>query len=89
MYVIGRWEIERSVSLQVPEETQVEFSLSEFEHYCDVFEEMFERMDREESEGEAPWTSRLDDSDWDLLLDEFDRADIARMRESFGLIRGA
>ena len=84
--MIGRWEIERSVSLEIPEEPQVEFCLSEFEHYCDVFEEMFERMDRDE--GEAPWTSKLDDSDWDLLLDEFDRADITRMRERYGLIRG-
>ena len=83
--MIGRWEIERSVSLEIQEEPQVEFSLSEFEHYCDVFEEMFERMDQDE--GEAPWTSKLDDSDWDLLLDEFDRADIARMRKRFGLIR--
>ena len=87
MYVIRRWEIERSVTLQIAEEPQVEFCLSEFEHYCDVFEEMFERMERDEDE--APWTSRLDDSDWDLLLDEFDRADIARMRKQFGLIRGA
>ena len=78
MYVIGKIEVEETVSILSLEEPEVSFSLEEFERYADLFEEMLERMDREEAE-----------SEWSPVLDEFDLAEIACMRERFGLTREA
>ena len=78
MYVIGRVEVEETVSILSLEEPEVRFSLEEFEHYVDLFEEMQERMDNEEDESQ-------DVFEWSPVLDEFDLADISEMRERYGL----
>ena len=77
MYVFGRVEVEETVSILSLEEPEVRFSLKEFEHYVDLFEEMQERMDDEEGE--------KNESGWSPALDEFDLADISEMRERYGL----
>ncbi len=81
--MIGRIEVEESVSILSLEEPTVSFSLEEFDHYADLFEEMLERMDREEAEGEDI------EKQWSPALDEFDLAEIADLRERYGLIREA
>jgi len=50
-------------------------SLAEMEFYCDLFEEMFDELDRRESNG-------IDDLD--EYLDEFDRAEIEHLRLRYG-----
>ena len=50
----------------------MEVSLAEMELYCDLFEEMFDELDRRESNG-------IED-----LLDEFDRAEIEHLRLRYG-----
>ena len=82
MYVIGRVEVEETVSILSLEEPEVRFSLEEFEHYVDLFEEMQERMNKEGEESESH-----DESGWSPAFDEFDLADITEMRERYGLIR--
>ncbi len=84
MYVIGRVEVEETVSILSLEEPTVSFSLEEFEHYVDLFEEMLERMDKK-AEGYESETQA--EPEWSPLLDEFDMAEIADMRERLGLIR--
>ena len=79
MYVFGRIEVEETVSILSLEEPEVRFSLEEFEHYVDLFEEMQERLDNEKDESQ-------DGFGWNSELDEFDLADIAEMRERCGLI---
>lgn len=49
----------------------MEVSLAEREFYCDLFEEMFEELDRRV-------TGRVEDLEG--LLDEFDRAEIEHLR---------
>ena len=83
MYVIGRIEVEESVSILSLEEPTVSFSLEEFDHYADLFEEMLERMDREEAEGEDI------EKQWSPALNEFDLTEIADLRERYDLIREA
>ncbi len=85
MYVIGIVEMEETVSILSREEPTVSFSLEEFERYVDLFEEMREREEGEFSECKCS----QDELDWNLALDEFDLAEIAGMRERFGLIREA
>jgi hypothetical protein len=53
----------------------LEVSLSEMEFYCDLFEEMFDKLDRRES-------NRIESLDG--LLDEFDRAEIEHLRLRYG-----
>ena len=89
MYVIGKIEVEETVSILSPEEPEVSFSLEEFERYADLFEEMLERMEREETEGGNCENINQDESDWSYELDEFDLAMIAGMRERYGLIQVA
>lgn len=84
MYVIGRVEIEETVSSLSLEEPEVRFSLEEFERYVDLFEEMLERMEEAESENSECQCSQ-DELDGSLELDEFDLAEIEGMRERFGL----
>jgi hypothetical protein len=87
MYVIGKIEVEETVSILSPEEPEVSFSLEEFERYADLFEEMLERMDRDEAEGENNENINQDEHGWSYQLDEFDLAEIANMRERYGLIQ--
>jgi len=49
----------------------MEVSLAEMEFYCDLFEEMFNDLDRREPSGVG---------DLEGLLDEFDRAEIELLR---------
>ncbi len=53
----------------------MEVSIAEMEFYCDLFEEMFDELDRRE-------TNRIEDLE--LLLDEFDRAEIEHLRLRYG-----
>ena len=57
------------------------FSLKEFEHYVDLFEEMQKRLDDEEGEERGS----QDGYEWSPGLDEFDLTDIAEMRARYGL----
>ena len=85
MYVIGIVEMEETVSILSREEPAASFSLEEFERYVDLFEEMLEREEGENSECKCS----QDELDWNLALDEFDLAEISGMRERFHLIREA
>jgi hypothetical protein len=75
MYVIGKVEVEESISTLRLEQPEVDFSTEEFERYADLFEEMLERIEETEGGEEAHI----------VVLDEFDMAEIAHMRERFGL----
>jgi len=81
MYVFGRVEVEETVSILSLEEPEVSFSLKEFEHYVDLFEEMQKRLDDEEGEERGS----QDGYEWSPGLDEFDLTDIAEMRARYGL----
>ena len=83
--MIGKIEVEETVSILSLEEPEVSFSLEDFERYADLFEEMLEHMEGEETEGEE--SDPQVDPDWSPVLDEFDLAEIAGMRERYGLIR--
>jgi len=60
----------RSITVEVGDRV-MEVSLEEIEFYCDLFEEMFYDLDRCEPSGVG---------DLEGLLDEFDRAEIERLR---------
>jgi len=60
----------RSITVEVGGRV-MEISIEEMEVYTDLFEEMFEELDRMES-------NRIDNLEG--LLDEFDRAEIERLR---------
>ena len=53
----------------------MEVSIDEMEFYTDLFDEMFEELDRRES-------NRI--GHLEGLLDEFDRAEIERLRLRYG-----
>lgn len=54
----------------------LEISIDEMEHYCDLFENMFQEFDRID----ANESDRLE-----LLLDEFDYAEIKHLRQIFDI----
>jgi hypothetical protein len=87
MYVIARVEMEETVSILSPVEPAVSFSVEEFEHYADLFEEILERLEREEAEDQE--NEPRAELEWSPVLDRFDLAEIADMRERYGLIREA
>ena len=64
----------RSMMVEVGGRVMV-VSLAEMEFYCDLFEEMFDELDRGESNG-------IDDLE--EHLDEFDRAEIEHLRLRYG-----
>jgi len=64
----------RSMMVEVGGRVMV-VSLAEMEFYCDLFEKMFDELDRRESNG-------IDDLD--EYLDEFDRAEIEHLRLHYG-----
>ncbi len=76
--------MEETVSILSLEEPEVRFSMEEFEHYVDLFEEMLERLDSEEAEGEE--NEPKAELERSPVLDEFDLADISEMRERYGMI---
>ncbi len=65
---------QRSITVEVGERV-MEVSIAETEFYCDLFEEMFDELDRRES-------NRIEDLEG--LLDEFDRAEIEHLRLRYG-----
>jgi len=83
MYVIGRVEVEETVSSLSLEEPEVRFFLEEFERYVDLFEERMEEAENSECQ------YRQDELDGSLELDEFGLAEIEGMIERFGLIYNA
>ncbi len=83
MYVIGIVEVEETVSLLSREEPTVSFSMEEFVRYVDLFEEMLEEA------GNSEYQCNQDELDLSIVINEFDLAEIAGMRERFGLIREA
>ena len=88
MYVIEKIGIEKKLSMMRLEEPIISFSIEEFEYYADLFEEMLERMEKQEArmkENEIQGNQgKLELSN---QLDEFDQAEIASMRAQFGLIQ--
>jgi len=60
----------RSITVEVGGRLE-NISLAEMEFYCDLFEEMFDELDRREPSGVG---------DLEELLDEFDRAEIEHLR---------
>ena len=65
--MIARVEVEETVSILSLDEPEVSFSLEEFERYADLFEEMLERMEGEEAEGEE--SEPRVGPDWSPVLD--------------------
>ena len=65
--MIERVEVEETVSILSLEEPEVSFSLEEFERYADLFEEMLERMEGEEAEGEE--SEPQVEPEWSPVLD--------------------
>ena len=65
---------QRSITIEVGERV-MEVSIAETEFYCDLFEEMFDELNRRES-------NRIEDLEG--LLDEFDRAEIEHLRLRYG-----
>ena len=54
----------------------LEISIDEMEHYCDLFENMFQELDRID----------INEADnLELLLDEFDYAEIKHLRQLFDI----
>jgi len=75
-----------------PDEPEVQISLVEFDYYCTLFEEMLEEMDTNEYRSYEPKEGvdfsrgfEIGELDLDECLDEFDLAEIERMRERYGL----
>jgi hypothetical protein len=71
-------------------ESAEQVSIEEFDLLCTLFEGMLEELEREESECSGSGKSSTmwhEDIDLDLesYLDEFDRAEIEQMRQSFGI----
>ncbi|MGD2142127.1 MAG: hypothetical protein PVH79_01450 [Candidatus Bathyarchaeota archaeon] len=68
-------------------ESEIEIDLAEFDYYCNLFEKMLSRLEREEGHetyGAQPFTT----NSWGFMdscvyLDEFDIYEIDRMRHKF------
>ena len=67
----------RSITVEVGGRLE-NISLEELEHYCDLFEEMFDELNRREPSGVG---------DLEGFLDEFDRAEIEQLRLQYGTQR--
>ena len=93
MNQMGTGETEQILSIEMNcEEQEVQISLSEFNYYCALFEDMFVEMERNEYvtnevknvtgffRGFEKEEIELDD-----YLDEFDLAEIEQMKERYGL----
>lgn len=71
-----------------PEEEEMQFSMAEFDYYCNIFESMLQRMEEEELAARNPGNKADPTGDRrapDQLPDEFDAADIRRMRKRHGI----
>jgi hypothetical protein len=86
---------EQILSIEVRcDEPEVQISLSEFDYYCTLFEEIFEEMERNKYAAIASQNvvgfakgSEMEEPDLDSCLNEFDLAEIKQMRERYGLSR--
>jgi hypothetical protein len=54
----------------------LEISIDEMEHYCDLFEDMFQEFDRIDG---------YESDNLELTLDEFDYAEIKHLRQIFNI----
>lgn len=85
--------MEQILSIEIRcEEQEVQISLSEFDYYCNLFEDMIEEMERNDyttnEENNVRGFSRgfeKEDMDLNDCLDEFDLAEIEQMRKRYGL----
>jgi len=90
---MGTSETTQVLSIEMrPNEPEVRISLVEFGYYCTLFEEMLEEMETNEYRSYKPKDGvgfsrgfEIGELDLDECLDEFDLAEIERMRERYGL----
>jgi hypothetical protein len=90
---MGTGETEQILSIEMScEEQEVQISLSEFDYYCTLFEDMLDEMEgNEDANNEAKNVTGFsrgfenDEMDLDDCLDEFDLAEIEQMKERHGL----
>jgi hypothetical protein len=90
---MGTGETEQILSIEMScEDKEVQISLSEFDYYCTLFEDMLEEMERDEyANNEAKNVTGFsrgfekEEMDLDDCLDEFDLAEIEQMKERYGL----
>jgi hypothetical protein len=90
---MGTGETEQILSIEVScEEQEVQISLSEFDYYCTLFEDMLEEMGRnecatDEAKNVTGFSRGFEKEEMDLddCLDEFDLAEIEQMRERYEL----
>jgi hypothetical protein len=89
---MGTGETEQILSIETScEEQEVQISLSEFDYYCTLFEDMLDEMGRNEYATEAINVTGFsrgfenEEMDLDDCLDEFDLAEIEQMKERYGL----
>jgi hypothetical protein len=90
---MGTGETEQILSIEMScEEQEVQISLSEFDYYCTLFEDMLEEMEGNEyATNEAKKVTGFsrgfekEEMDLDDCLDEFDLAEIEQMKERYGL----
>lgn len=93
MNLMGTGEMEQILSIEIScEEQEVQISLSEFDYYCTLFEDMLEEMERNEyATNEAKNVTGFsrgiekEEIELDVCLDEFDLAEIEEMKERHGL----
>lgn len=84
--------MEQILSIEVRcDEPEVQISLSEFDYYVTLFEEIFEEIGKNEYVTFNPQNvvgfakgSEMEQQDPDSCLNEFDLAEIKQMRERFG-----
>ena len=86
-------EMEQVLSIEVgPNEPTMQISMEDFDYYCTLFELMLDELERNEGTlsdfaGPVLLNRGFGTSDLDLesFLDEFDRYEIQKLRESFGI----
>lgn len=90
---MGTGETEQIPSIEMScKEQEVQISLSEFEYYCTLFEDMLEEMERKEhvnndAKNVTGFSRGLENKERELddYLDEFDLAEIEQMKVRYGL----
>ena len=90
---MGTGETEQILSIEMScEEQEVQISLSEFDYYCTLFEDMLEEMESNEyvaneAKNVTGFSRGFEKEEMDLddCLDEFDLAEIEQMKERHGL----
>jgi hypothetical protein len=89
---MGTGEMEQILSIEMNcEEQEVQISLSEFDYYCTLFEDMLEEMGRNEyatneAKNVTGFSRGIENEEMDLnCLDEFDLAEIEQMKKRYRL----